>query len=282
MIKVVKLQNFIFAGVVLFTLVLGKGYSGTVNYSNVSGLNYDFINIKEVSSLDTFLGAPRPAPNPAIDTLVISGGTLQVLTPSTSASDINVVQHAATTYSFDVLSKVSSTSIDRLKISMGGQYALNSINLGATNNYAMVSIQIPMTIQLLAAAGTPIESAPIEGTTGTLPGNLPNFIILPSSVTVSANGIGNVDSRNGTWSANWETVQNINELFNLPTMKISQLTLSVTPDLMGFRSISDLNTASVTLTNATFQVIPEPTSTSLFAFGSALLLLNRRKKRLDP
>jgi len=277
----VRLQKYIFAEVVLFTLILAKGYSGTVNYANVSGLNYDFINIKEVSSLDTFLGAPRPAPNPAIDTLVISGGTLQVLTPSTSASDINVVQHAATTYSFDVLSKVSSTSIDRLKISMGGQYALNSINLGATNNYAMVSIQIPMTIQLLAAAGTPIDSAPIKGT-GTLPGDLPNFIVLPSSVTVSANGVGNVDSRNGTWSANWETVQNINELFSLPTMKISQLTLSVTPDLMGFRSISDLNTASVTLTNATFQVIPEPTSTSLFAFGSALLLLNRRKKRLDP
>ena len=275
-----KWRKPIFSGVVFLTLNLAKGYAGTVNYSNVSGLNYDFINIKEVSSLDTFLGAPRPAPNPAIDTLVISGGTLQVLTPSTSPSDINVVQHAATTYSFDVLSKVSSTSIDRLKISMGGQYALNSINLGATNNYAMVSIQIPMTIQLLAAAGTPIDSAPFKGT-GNLAGDLPNFIVLPSSVTVSANGIGNVDSRNGTWSANWETVQNINEIFNLPTMKISQLTLSVTPDLMGFRSISDLNTASVTLTNASFQVIPEPTSTSLFVLGSSILLLRRRKKPLD-
>lgn len=253
-------------------------FAGTVNYSNVSGLNYDFTNIKEVSALDTFLGAPRPAPSPAIDTLVISGGTLQVLTPSTSASDLNVVQHAATTYSFDVRSKLNSTSIDKLKISMGGQYALNSINLGATNNYAMVSIQIPMTIQLLAAAGTPIPSAPIKGT-GTNPGDLSNFLILPSSVTVSANGLGNVDAKNGTWSANWETVQNLNEIFNMPSMKISQLTLSITPDLMGFRSISDLNTASVTLTNASFQVIPEPSSASLFVLGSSLLLLRRRSKQ---
>lgn len=258
--------------------IAANGISGTVSYSNVSGLNYDFINIKEVSDLNTYLGAPRPAPNPAINTLVISGGTLQVLTPSTSAFDTNVVQHASTTYSFDVLSKNPTTPIEKLKISMGGQYALNSINAGATNNYAIVSFQIPMTIQLLAAAGTPIASAPFKGT-GTNPGDLSNFIVTPSSVTVSANGIGNVDAKNGTWVANWEMTQNLNQIFGLPTLTITQLTLSVTPDLMAFRSISDLNTASATLTNASFQVIPEPNSASLLALGSSLLLLKRRKKR---
>lgn len=269
-------QNLISIVLLALSVALSKGYSSSLTYSNVSGLNYDFTNIKEVSALDTFLGAPRPAPNPAFDTLIISGGTLQVLTPSTATNDVNVIQHTATTYSFDITSKLNTTSIDRLKISMGGQYALNSINAGATNNYAMVSFQVPMTIQLLAAAGTPIASAPMKGT-GTNTGDLANFIILPSSATVSANGLGTVDAKSGTWSANWENTQNLNDIFNMPSMKISQLTISITPDLMAFRSISDLNTASATLTNASFQVIPEPTTASLFVLGSSILLLRRRK-----
>lgn len=266
----------------LFGLVLAcfsaSSFGGTVTYSDLFGLNYNFLNIKETSALDTYLGSPRPMPTPAIDTLVISGGSLQVLTPSTSSTDLNVIQHAATTYSFDVVSKIATTSIDKLAINMSGQYALNSINAGATNNYAMVSIQIPMTIQLLATGGTPLTSAPSKGT-GTGAGDLPNYTIVPSSVTVSANGIGNLDAKNGTWSASWQTSQNLNDLFNLPSMKITQLSLSVTPDLMAFRSISDLNTASATLTNASFQVIPEPSTLSLFGLAAALMMARRKSRR---
>lgn len=267
----------------LTTLTVANGISGTVNYSNVSGMNYDFINIKEVSALDTFLGSPRPAPNPAIDTLVITGGTLQVITASGSSpvSTNPILQHAATTYSFDVVSKTSTTSIDKLKISLSGQYALNTVNLGNTNNYASVSVQIPMTIQLLSASGVAIEGAPQMGT-GSGAGNLSNFTFSPNfpQYSFAINGFGNIDFNNSSWSASWENAgQDLNQIFNLPSLKITQLSLSITPDLAAFRSMSDLNSATVTLTNASFQVVPEPSSASLLALGSALLLLRCRSKR---
>jgi len=265
-------------------LTLPKANAATsVTYSNVSGLNYDFINIKETSSLETFLGAPRPAPNPAIDTLVISGGTLQVITQSggSPASTNAILQHAATAYSFDVVSKSPSTSIDKLKISLSGQYALNTVNLGNTNNYASVSVQIPMTIQLLSASGIPIEGAPQKGT-GEGAENLANFTFNPDfpQYSLAINGFGNVDFNNSSWNAKWENVgQDLNQIFNLPSLKITQLSLSITPDLAAFRSISDLNSASVTLTNASFQVVPEPSSGALFVAGCSLFLLRRRSKK---
>jgi len=257
-----------------------NSFSGTISYGNRTSSSYDFLEIQEVSSLGTYLGgnATNPVSTPVVlgNTLTFSPNTsLQVSTASIASSSGNATDHASTAFGFKIRAKTGQT-IDQLKIDMTGTYNLFSVNLGgSTPSMAVVTINIPMTLQLFGVDGAVYGPATQLGF---------NLTVTPSSVTASSNGIGNVVSPSGIWTGSWDGAQvngtftkDLSTIFNIPSMDITELLVTVTPDLNTFRSISDQNSASVFLTNASFAVIPEPSTSALASVG--LLALLRRRRR---
>ena len=269
---------FISASVV----TINPAQSATINYGNQSNSNFDFLNIHEVSAQNTFLGgdplAPSSTPVLVGNTLVFNPSTsLQVSTSRSSSSTGNAIDHASTEFSFDIKTKGAS-SIDQLKIDITGTYNLFSINLGgSTLSTSVVSMNIPMTLQVFGANRLAYPSTPTLGF---------NLTVIPNSVTASSNGIGNVSSPSGIWTGSWNGAvvdgaftKDLNKIFNIPSMQITELSVTITPDLTAFRSISDQNSSSVFLTNASFALIPEPSISSLLGLGLAGLLARRRRSR---
>lgn len=269
-----------------FHIVLGlisavpTGFAGTISYGSRTSSSYDFLEINEVSAQETYLGgnAVNPVATPVVlgNTLTFSPNTsLQVSTASVASSTGNATDHASTAFGFKIRAKANQT-IDQLKIDMTGTYNLFSVNLGSTTpSMAVVTINVPMTLQLFGVNGAVYAPATQMGF---------NLTVTPSSVTASSNGIGNVVSPSGTWTGSWTgaTVngaftQDLATIFSIPSMEITELLVTVTPDLNTFRSISDQNSASVFLTNASFAVIPEPSSSALLLVGLLSLLQNRRR-----
>jgi hypothetical protein len=257
-----------------------NSFSGTISYGNRTSSSYDFLEIQEVSSLETYLGgnATNPVSTPVVlgNTLTFSPNTsLQVSTASIASSSGNATDHASTAFGFKIRAKTGQT-IDQLKIDMTGTYNLFSVNLGgSTTSMAVVTINVPMTLQLFGVNGAVYAPATPLGF---------NLTVTPSSVTASSNGIGNVVSPSGIWTGTWDGAQvngsftkDLSTIFNIPTMDVTELLVTVTPDLNTFRSISDQNSASVFLTNASFAVIPEPSTSALVSVG--LLVLLRRRSR---
>lgn len=253
--------------------------AGTINYGSRTSSSYDFLEINEVSALNTYLGgnATNPVSTPVVlgNTLAFSPNTsLQVSTASIASSSGNATDHASTAFGFKIRAKANQT-IDQLKIDVTGSYNLFSVNLGgSTPSMSVVTINVPMTLQLFGVDGAVYTPATQLGF---------NLTVTPSSVTASSNGIGNVVSPSGTWAGSWNGAnvngvftQDLARIFSIPSMKITELLVTVTPDLNTFRSISDQNSASVFLTNASFAVIPEPSTASLLLLGLFPLLRNRR------
>ena len=138
-------------------------------------------------------------------------------------------------------------------------------------------MNIPMTLQVFGANRLAYPSTPTLGF---------NLTVIPNSVTASSNGIGNVSSPSGIWTGSWNGAvvdgaftKDLNKIFNIPSMQITELSVTITPDLTAFRSISDQNSSSIFLTNASFALIPEPSISSLFGLGLAGLLARRRRSR---
>jgi hypothetical protein len=107
--------------------------------------------------------------------------------------------------------------------------------------------------------------------------------INPSSVTVSVEGTEIVDNGQGIWSGTWQgaiqgsaLVEDLSRLFNAPTMKITELAISITPDLSAF---SNNGNAMTSINNLTFAAIPEPTTGSLLLLGALGLASVRRFRR---
>ena len=268
-----------FAALVGILLIQSFSFAGTINYGARTSSSYDFLDINEVSSRETYLGgSTNPISTPSVlgNTLVFSPNTsLQVSTGSVANSTGNAIDHASTAFGFKIRAKANQT-IDQLKIDMSGSYNLFSVNLGASStSMAVVSINIPMNLQIFGVNGSIYAPATQLGF---------NLTVTPSSVTASANGIGNVVSPSGTWTGKWDGAlkngsftKDLATIFDIPDMKITEMLVTLTPDLNAFRTISDQNSASIFLTNASFAVIPEPSTFSLAALGFLAFLARRRR-----
>ena len=163
-------------------------FAGTIDYGSRASSSFDFLEINEVSSLDTYLGgnATNPVSTPIVlgNTLTFSPNTsLQVSTASVANSSGNATDHASTAFGFKIRAKTGQT-IDQLKIDMTGTYNLFSVNLGgSTASMAVVTINVPMTLQLFGVDGAVYSPATQLGS---------NLTVTPSPVTASSNGIGKI------------------------------------------------------------------------------------------
>jgi len=251
---------------VALLLALGsQSFAITVgtSYGDLFGFNYSFINIKETSATGSSLGRPSQV----ADSLVFLPNPYgSVSTGPGFQSDFDTAQ-----LSFRIVANPGK-AIDQLKISAAGTYSVSSAGL---SSFATVMMNMPFTMQVMGINGIPFTSTDMI--------NGYSIPINPSSVTVSVEGTEIVDNGQGIWSGTWQgaiqgsaLVEDLGRLFNVPTMQITELAISITPD---FSAFSNNGNATTYFNNLTFTAIPEPTTGSLLVLGALGLASVRRFRR---
>jgi hypothetical protein len=232
-------------------------------YGDLFGFNYSFVNIKETSLTGSVLGRPSQVG----DSLVFLPNPYgSVATGPGFQSDFDTTQ-----LSFRIVANPGK-AIDKLKITAAGTYSVSSAGL---SSFASVMMSMPLTMQVMGINGIPFTSTDMI--------NGYSIPIDPSSVTVSVEGTEIVDNGQGTWSGTWQgaiqgsaLVEDLNRLFNAPTMEITELAISITPDLSAF---SNNGNATTSISNLTFSPIPEPTTGSLMVLSFLSLAYVHRRRR---
>ena len=246
-------------------LALGsQSFAVTVgtSYGDLFGFNYSFVNIKETSLTGSVLGRPSQL----ADSLIFLPNPYGSLATGPGfRSDFDTTQ-----LSFRIVANPGK-AIDKLKITAAGTYSVSSAGL---SSFASVMMSMPLTMQVMGINGIPFTSTDINGY---------SIPINPSSVTVSVEGTEIVDNGQGTWSGTWQgaiqgsaLVEDLNRLFNAPTMEITELAISITPDLSAF---SNNGNATTYINNLTFAPIPEPTTGSLMVLSFLSLAYVHRRRR---
>lgn len=242
-------------------------HGASLNYANSSGTTFSFSQMSEYSYLDTFIGS-------------IPGNTPQVMTdsrgdylnwiPSTvldaAAGGSRPSAYASSRFSAVVAGKTApaNVAIPGLEISFDLRTNISS------NASSTVDFSASLFLQVFGVDGNEI-SVPRTFKTTLFPTDLSKAW---SSSTGAHQG----------WRT-WALTYSINDLealfqpagFNPPTMNITKLGLSLTPEIS--IETSGAGDAKFYMDQMTIAVIPEPTSATLFVLGSSLLLLGRRKAR---
>ncbi len=233
------------------------------SYGTMFGFNYSFVNIKETSATGSILGRPSTV----ADSLIFLPNPY-----GSVATGLGFQQDFDTTQlSFKIVAN-PGCEIDQLKISASGTYSVSSAGL---SSFAAVMMSMPFTMQVMGVNGIPFTSTDMI--------NGYSIPINPSSVTVSVEGTEIVDNGRGIWSGTWQgaiqgsaLVGDLSRLFNVPTMQITELAISITPD---FSAFSNNGNATTYFNNLTFTPVPEPTTGSLLVLGALGLASVRRFRR---
>ena len=233
------------------------------SYGDMFGFNYSFVNIKETSSTGSVLGRPSQV----ADSLTFLPNPYgSVSTGLGFQQDFDTTQ-----LSFKIMAN-PGREIDQLRISASGTYSVSSAGM---SSFAAVMMSIPFTMQVMGVNGIPFTSTDMI--------NGYSIPINPSSVTVSVEGTEIVDNGRGIWSGTWQgaiqgsaLVGDLSRLFNVPTMQITELAISITPD---FSAFSNNGNATTYFNNLTFSAVPEPTTGSLLLLGALGLASVRRFRR---
>jgi hypothetical protein len=233
------------------------------SYGDLFGFNYSFVNIKETSLTGSVLGRPSQV----ADSLIFLPNPYGALATGPGfRSDFDTTQ-----LSFRIVANPGK-AIDQLKITAAGTYSVSSAGL---SSFASVMMSMPLTMQVMGINGIPFTSTDMI--------NGYSIPINPSSVTVSVEGTEIVDNGQGIWSGTWQgaiqgsaLVAELSEIFDVPTMKITELAISITPDLSAF---SNNGNATTSINNLTFAAIPEPTTGSLMVLSFLSLAYVHRRRR---
>jgi hypothetical protein len=249
----------------LLLALSSQSFAATVgtSYGDLFGFNYSFVNIKETSITGSVLGSPSQVGDSLVFLPIPYGS---VATGPGFQSDFDTTQ-----LSFRIVANPGK-AIDKLKITAAGTYSVSSAGL---SSFASVMMSMPLTMQVMGVNGIPFTSACMI--------NGYSIPINPSSVTVSVEGTEIVDNGQGIWSGTWQgaiqgsaLVEDLSRLFNAPTMEITELAISITPDLSAF---SNNGNATTSISNLTFSPIPEPTTGSLMVLSFLSLAYVHRRRR---
>ncbi len=249
----------------LSLVIVSQAFSSNLStsYGDLFGFNYSFVNIKETSSTGAVLGRPSQV----ADSLIFMPNPYgSVATGSGFQQDFDTTQ-----LSFRIVAN-AGREIEQLRISASGTYSVSSAGLGS---FAAVMMSMPFTMQVMGVNGIPFTSTDMI--------NGYSIPINPSSVTVSVEGTEIVDNGQGIWSGTWQgaiqgsaLVEDLSRLFDVPTMKITELAIAITPD---FSAFSNNGNATTYFNNLTFAAVPEPTTGSLMVLSFLGLAYVRRRRR---
>ena len=239
--------------------------AATVSYGDRVGTGFLFNNIIEDSAASTFLGSGvatnLPYPTVASNSLVFANTRLGTAAAVGGA----VFNSSSTSYQFTVKA-LTNNSITSLDFLVNGSY--NLVSIGNPAN-ALFDVTLPFTISVVGANGSAYAG-------GSKTSSLTVNPVVPKQVS-STNNAYVRDA--GTWTANWAGINgstDLNQIFNIPTMKITELMLSVDITAIAYRS-NDTSSATMNLNNFNVNVIPEPSTASLLLIGSLLALRRRRR-----
>ena len=245
--------------IILSAFAASIAIPATVNYSDQSASVFQFSQINETSALDTFLGNPNgaagsPVPVAFTDALGVDSLRFSPSSNLTVAAFGNPAASYATTKLSFHISSPSNAFITDLKITLRGTYNINNTPLPADR----ASIYLDADVFLEAF-----------GNFGSLPaGSSKTARYLFPSQEWTESTAGAVD-----WSLEWNA--NLSSVFSEPTMNITKLNLSLTPDI--FLLAENFGSGSLFLNQMTVAVIPEPSAASLLLLGLVSFLRKRRK-----
>lgn len=161
-----------------------------------------------------------------------------------------------------------------LNFAASGTFSVNAPN-PVGFSYANVDVAIPLNITLTGVNGVAYTSAP-----PTVGKNL-NITFSASTGTGQTNAATPypntadstpVETHAGSWFGSLN-IADVAALFSPPSMKITQLSLAITPDLTAYTLGG---TATVYMSNFQITPVPEPSSTLLACIGGITLFLLRR------
>jgi len=236
-----------------------KGFSATVNYGDQSSSVFHFSLINETSPLGTFLGNPDGSAGSPIPLAFTDASGIDSLgfTPSANlavaASGNPASSYATSKFSFHI-SSPSDAFITDLRITLRGTYNINNNPL-------------------------PTDRASIYLDTDVFVEAFGNFGALPSGPTKTASysfpsqAWTQATSSATNWIIEWNA--NLASIFSAPTMNVTKVNLSITPDI--FLLAENFGSGSLFLNQMTVAVIPEPSTSALASVG--LLALLRRRRR---
>ena len=259
-----KLVAIISLGV--FAVTAPQTRAASLNYANSSGATFSFSQMSEYSFLDTFIGS-------------IPGNTPQVMTDSRG----------------DYLNWIPSTVLDAAaggsKTSAYATSRFSSVISGKnSSNVAIPGLEIVFDLRTNISpnptstvdfsASLFLQIFGVNGNESSIPRTFKKTLF---PTDLSGSWTSSNASHQG-WQ-DWTLVYTIADLeaefqnagFVPSTMNITKLGLSLTPEISV--ETSGAGSAAFYMDQMTIAVIPEPTSATLFVFGSSLLLLRRRKAR---
>lgn len=247
----------------LVALSSSSSWSATVISTNpvsLYGAFYDYINIRFSSPTgETGVAAELVGDGLRLD--------LNSFSAATSSSGPLVMDFASGNIGLSMVSKAPAI-IGQVRISADGTYNLQST---VPPSFAGVNVSIPFNLTLTGVNGVPfLATPPTVGLSLNVTYNPgPNFVEPPPNFESSLPP--------GTWSAAWvgDIAPLFPAVFTSPTMKVSEISLAITPNLTAY---SQAGTSSVYVTGLTLQPVPEPSSLSMVVLGGVALIASRRRK----
>lgn len=242
-------------------LLISSAFPATLNTGsgglNLEGSNYDYSNIK-FSSITAESGASAELIG---DSLIVN---FMDFAAESSGSGFNVGL-ASGMVGFGAAAS-NGRDLNHFEIKAIGTFG--TVASLVKSSFAEAIAQVPVILQVLGVNGTPSARSDMVGGF--------NMTVLPESVLVQQTDADRSES--GIWAATWSTAslgEALNDYFNAPTMKITELMVAIAPDLSVF---AENGTSTMYLQEIMFAPIPEPSVASLVLVGGVVWMVRSRRR----
>jgi hypothetical protein len=263
-----QINRFIFLGVTLALVSVCHSW-GAILFTYTSGSSYDFRNGTYYSPT----GEPTPSYRTSGNSLILDFSGYNAIADGTKSVTGMALDFATANVGMTVTGISASQAIISLELAAKGNYSVQtpSPTLGS---YASVDVAVPVNITVTSVNGVGYNSTAL-GRTLTIA-----YSATPSDSTPNIADSPPAEAQSGTWSGSFsDTLQSLfPSIFASPTMKVTELSLAITPNLTAFTQ-GGAGLATVSMDQFFVTAIPEPSPVALMVIGGGALMIARRFRR---